>query len=105
MENISTTIIIWEKMFLLQGKQMKKIYISTDYEGHVRGVFLAESRELVDVFHLGAGDPIHSIEEIDITDPELDKFPLVTLITSYEKNGYDLNNKAGEKYIFVKRGR
>lgn len=84
---------------------MKKIYISKDYGGHIRGVFLAESRELVDVFHLGAGDPIQSIEEIDIIDPVLDMVPLVTLITSYEKSSYELGNNAGEKYIFVKRGR
>ncbi len=83
---------------------MKKIYISTDHEGHIRGVFLAENKELVNAFHLGAGDPIQAIEEIDINDPMLSMTPLVILVTSYEKRGYELNTKAGTNYVFVKRG-
>lgn len=81
---------------------MKKIYISKDYKGGIRGVFLSENKDLVNAFHLGSGDPIHEIEEIEIDNPMIVGTPLVTLISAYEKRGYDL--KDSETYVFVKRG-
>lgn len=81
---------------------MKKLYIPKDYQGRVLGVFLANNKDLVDAFQMGTGSIPHSIEEIDLTDPQLDMIPIVTLITSFEKRGYDL--KDSETYVFVKRG-
>ena len=81
---------------------MKKIYISKNYKGQVIGVFLSESKDLVNAYHLGAGDSPQEIEEIDLESDMIGMSPLFTLVTSFEKKGYELNDS--DTYTFVKRG-
>jgi hypothetical protein len=82
---------------------MKKIYIPKDYDGRVLGLFLSDNIQLVEAFQMGAGITPYTIEEIDIESDLINQTPLVTLLTSYEKRGYNL--KDSDSYIFIKRGK
>ena len=76
----------------------KKLFIPTDHNGNILGVFAS----YVDAFLLGRNEMAHAIEEIDIHDEFTYSLPLVTLITSYKKRGYDI--KDSEEIRIMKRG-
>lgn len=81
---------------------MKNIYIAKDFNNDIIGLFLSDNVDYIHTFLLGRGDLAHSIEMIDLNDPNIFSQPLITLITSYTKKGYDL--KDSENYRFCKRG-
>ena len=80
----------------------KKLFIPTDYNGNILGVFAGFDKSYVDAFLLGRNEMAHAIEEIDIHDEFTYSLPLVTLITSYKKRGYDI--KDSEEIRIMKRG-
>ena len=84
------------------NKPTKHIFIPTDYNGNVLGVFFAFSREVVDAFLLGRNQSAHKMEIIDMYDDFTYNLPLVTLLTSNQQKGYNL--KDSESYNFLKRG-
>ncbi len=80
----------------------KKIFIPTDYNGNIMGVFAGFDKSYVDTFFMGKGETPHKIEEIDIHDEFTYSLPLVTLLTSTTKKGYDI--KDSDVIRIMKRG-
>ena len=81
---------------------MKKLYIAKDFNNDIIGVFLSDDPNYIHTFLMGKNDLAHSVECIDLNDPNILSQPLIILMTSYTKRGYDL--KDSETYRFSKRG-